>query len=238
LEEKMKKLTVLLTGFLITLLVLPCHAQFKKPKKLEKPKTARTEVLTIGDIEPKLAEFPVEFEGVEYKQIDEKAFDDFFKSAAKLHGLSAFAVRMTDASTTQLKKYARSKYADEELKNSIDELTENTPPDQWTLEQAIAVEKLAAEKNKVSAEEKEYFVTTAVSLGVMVASLTKSVQTSEDLIKQGGELGEKAPKLSKTIAPAAASAVKSSMDNLKAFAENTPKLVKQLNALATGFGSL
>lgn len=206
--------------------------------KLEVPKPAVKKTLSMGDIEPGLAKFPIVFEGVQYEQIEEQPFDDFFRSAAKLNGLSELSVLVSDQATTQLKNYARSKYADEELRKSIDELTGNTPPEDWTVDQAFAVEQLAKERKKISGEESQYFVTTGGAIIILAGSIAKGVESSGDLLKQGSQLLQKAQSLpgSKTIA--GVSATKTSIENLEKFTNNAPLLVKQLYALATGFQSL
>ena len=224
---------------LVVLALLPAvaYSQFGN-LKIAIPKSSEKKTLTIGDIDPALVKVPIAFEGVMYEQIGEQPFDDFFKSAAKLNGLSQFSVAMCDDATTQLKKYARSKYADAELKASIDELTNNTPPENWTTEQAFAVERLAKEKKKVSADETKFFVGTGGSMVVMGASLAKGAQSVGDLLKQGSGLLGKVTSLPGSKVLAATSATKTCVTNLDNFQSNVPSLIKQVNSLATSFQSL
>lgn len=221
----------------IVLLPMVAFAQFGN-LKLEVPKPAEKMTLSLGDIEPGLGSFPVVFEGVTYDKIGEQPFDDFFKSAAKLNGLSELSVLVGDQATTQLKNYARSKYADAELRKSIDELTGNTPPDEWTVEQAFAVERLAKEKNKVSSDETQYFISMGGSVAILAGSMAKSVESSNTLLKQGSQMLQKARSLPGSKTVAGVSATTTSIENLEKFVNNAPLLVRQLNALATGFQSL
>jgi hypothetical protein len=123
--------------------------------------------LTVADLEPKLADLPlgdIQFKDIKYSHIGAGQYDAFFLSSAKIHGLVTLNQQMTEASTKSLKKFAMSKAADEAMKENIAELVGDTPPEQWTVEQNVAVLKMAKQQDKISKDEKRYFAQTGGTL--------------------------------------------------------------------------
>jgi hypothetical protein len=200
--------------------------------------------LTVGDIEPKLSMIPMEIgdeEGVvEYYRIGNRKFDSFFKSAAKLDGLTIIAEQMTRSATKQLKKYAMSKAADEAMKENIAELVGDTPPEDWTTDQSIAVMRMAKEQKKISTDEKKYFLTTAASLGVGTFALSKGLASAADVISQGTSLAKNplSLKFSPWKIPGATKGVRTSLANLERAKKNGPETLEEMRILTTGFKML
>lgn len=219
---------------LIALLLVPIVAQ-------ELP-------LTIADIEPALAGTPIgeqigfaDDEGlVTYMQIGKPSYDDFFKTAAKLNGLSVLANVMTSTATGQLKKYAMSKAADETMQENIKEFVGDVPPEEWSTEQSLAVMKMAKEQDKLSKDEVKYFATTTLSLGIVAVSLTKGVGEVGALIVDGNALIKNVKKAKlkfRQILPTT-KGLKGSIKNLKNFKDNAPMAAEEMTVLAKGFKML
>ncbi len=203
--------------------------------------------LTIADIEPKLAAFGGASFGfsddseeglVTYVQIGDPAYDDFFKASAKLNGLVLLCKGMTTTATGQLKKFAQSKAADAALAENIKELVGDTPKEEWTTEQSIAVMKMSRMQGKMDLEEGKYFATTAGSIGVAVIALGKGVGEAKDLLPKGADLLNNVSSLKPMMVPAATKGVKGSIDNLKSVVDNTPKMLEEMNVLISAFGQL
>lgn len=234
----MKKILMLLFAFTM-LLVVGCAPAAKH-------------VLTIADIEPKLAAlggsaigFTDESEDgfVTYIQIGVPAFDDFFKSAAKLNGLVRLSKGMTTTAIGQLKKFAMTKAADAAMKDNIRELIGDKPESEWTDADAIAVMKMAKGQGKISADEAKYFLTTAGSMGITVIALGKGIKEAKDLLPKGAGLMKdvaswKTNPAKMMKAKGALDGVKGSVKNLKDVVDNAPKLLEELNVLLSAFKSL
>ena len=208
-----------------------------KLKKKKEPKY----VLTLADIEPKLAELELgdwEFTGIKYDHIGVSEYDEFFKTSAKLHGLVLFNQEMAGSATKSLKKFAMSKAADDAMKENIDGLVGDTPPAEWTTEQDIAVMKMAKAQKKISADETKYFAKTAGTLALGVAALSKGIDTVQDLTAQGTELQGRTSKVSKLKIPAAVKGTKTSLAHIKAAGEEGPALAEEIHVLVSAFRAL
>lgn len=204
--------------------------------------------LTVADIEPKLAYLGgaeygfVDEESKEgfvtYIQIGDAGYDEFFKSAAKLDGLVILCKGMTTTSTGQLKKFAMSKAADAAMKDNIRDLVGNTPKEQWTTEQSIAVMKMAKGQGKINSDELKYFATTAGSIGIAVVSLGKGIKEAKDLVPKGQELLQNVKSIKPTLIPAATKGIKGSIENLNGVVKNAPKMLEEMKVLLDGFKAL
>gem|GEM_PF-2158018 len=202
--------------------------------------------LTIADIEPGLAKFNIAHEYgiadeeglVTYFSIGDDHFDRFFKTAAKLDGLVLLTRAMTTSATGQLKKYAMSKAADEALQDNIRELVGDTPPEEYSAEQSVAVMQLAKQKNKVSAEETKYFATTSLSLGVAVYALAKGIGEARDLFRDGQSMLQNIQSLEPYLIPAATQGLRGSLNNLSNVIEHAPPTLEEMKILYEGFKML
>ena len=204
--------------------------------------------LTLADIEPALAGtgipeqigFADKESIVTYMKIGKSSYDDFFKTSAKLNGLSVLATVMTTTATGQLKKYAMSKAADEAMQDNIKEFVGDVPPEEWSTEQSLAVMRMAKEQDNISKDEEEYFVNTALSLGIVAASLIKGMGEVGDLIKDGKSLIKNITKAKlkwKQIKPTT-KGLKGSIKNLKNFKTNAPVAAEEMAVLVKGFKML
>jgi len=203
--------------------------------------------LTVADIEPKLASlgganfgFADDSEDglVTYIQIGDAKYDDFFKSAAKLDGLVIVTQAMTTSATDQLKKYAMSKAASAAMQDNIAELVGDTPKEEWTTEQSIAVLKMAKAQGNINADELEYFITTSASIGIAVISLGKGINEAKDLVPKGKQLLENVKSVSPLQIPSATKGIKASLENLNNVIKNAPKMLEEMKVLADGFMAL
>jgi len=225
----MKRLIVLLPVML--LIIVSCAKQYP---------------LTVADVAPNLAQFSESHnwgftdEGgfVEYIQIGDPTFDNFFKTAAKLDGLVIVAQAMTQSTTGTLKKYAMSKASNEVLKESISEVVGDTKPENYTTEQSIAVMKLAKGQNEVSADETKFFVETTLSLGIGVVALGKGVNETVNLLKEGANLLKNVKSTKPWLIPAATKGLKGTVENLKGVKNNAPKTLEEMKVLLEGFKAL
>ncbi len=206
--------------------------------------------LRVTDIEPKLQGLVVNGRSiedygvvgkngfVEYYSIGVANYDTFFKSAAKLDGVTIIANETTKDSTAYLKKFAMSKASDEAMKDNIKELVGDTPPEKWSTEQSVAVAKMAKEKNKISNDEIKYFASTALSMGITVVAVEKGIDEVKTLLVTGKELMENVKTLDPLKAPAATQAINGSIKNLQSFSDTAPKTLKEMNVLLQAFQML
>ena len=131
-----------------------------------------------------------------------------------------------------------SKASDEALKESIKEITEDTPPAEYTTEQSIAIMKLAKQKNRVNKDELKYFATTSASLGVGVYALGKGVKEVGDLILDGTKLLKNVKSTKPWLIPAATKGLKGCITNLKGVKKNAPTTLEEMKVLLEGFKAL
>jgi len=227
----MKRLLLLFTVMTLSLIIVNCAKQYP---------------LTVADVAPKLAQFSESHnwgftdEGgfVEYYQIGDSNFDNFFKTAAKLDGLVIVTQAMTTNATGKLKKYAQSKYSDAALQESIKDIVGDTKPESYTAEQSFAIMKLAKEQNKVTNDEKKYFASTAASMGIGVIALGKGVKEAGNLLKEGANLLKNVKSTKPWLIPAATKGLKGSIENLKGIKNNAPKTLEEMKVLQEGFKAL
>lgn len=181
-----------------------------------------------------------DFEEVRVAQVQAEEFDAFFLSAARANSLVDVNREITLFATRSLKKYAMSKFANAALKENIEELVGDQPPEEWTLEEDIAVLKMAKAEKKISRDEKVYFGKTAGALAAGAIGLAKGVDTVQALLSQGPRLlspealgGVHLQKIDDTR-----EATQISMDNLKGARDKTPSLLEEMKVLQSAFSSL
>ena len=229
----MKKIILIISTF-TTILTIGCAPSAKY-------------ALTVADIEPKLAYIGGSSIGfadnsedgiVTYVQIGDPGYDEFFKSAAKLNGLGILCKGMVTTSIGQLKKFAMSKAADAAMKDNINDLVGNTPPDKWTTEQSLAVMKMSKAQGKIKSDEVKYFANTASSIGIAVLSLGKGIKEAKELIPKANELLKNVKSIKPVLIPAATNGVKNSLGNLNGFVKNSPKMLEEMKVLLDGFKAL
>jgi len=216
--------------------------------KGSKGKSQGNTVLTIDTIGYGLSAIPIFnkillADPIRYNQVGIKEFDDFFQSAAKINGLVILSKGMVTSSIDELKKMAMSKAADAAMAQNIKDLVGDTPQEEWTTDQSIAVMEMAKAQGKLSNDEGKYFMTTAGSMVTVVASLGLGVKEAADLIQKMPELQDGVKKMltnpmQMRKGKKVVDGIKGSGQNLKSAVTTIPELVKELNMLVTAFKSL
>jgi hypothetical protein len=201
--------------------------------------------LTVDEIEPLLSDFDAATNGhlsgiliqepVEYVQIGNPDYDEFFLNVAKLNGTIVLSNGMTTTATGQLKKFAMSKVSNAVMKDNISDFVGNTPPEQWTTEQCIAVMIMAKKQDEITADEEKYFLTTAGSLAIVVVSLGNGVAEAEELLPKGKGLLDNIKSVSRFKIPKATKGLKLSLDNLNGVVTNAPIMLEEMNVLLDAF---
>jgi len=202
-------------------------------------------LLTVDLIEPLLSPIDAASNGhlsniliekpIEYIQIGDPNYDDFFMASAKLNGVVVLSKGMTTTATGQLKKFAMSKASNEAMKENIIDLVGDTPKEQWTTEQSIAVMKMAKGQGQINSDEVKYFATTAGSIGIVVVSLGKGIVEAKELIPNGTKLLKNVKSVSPLKIPQATKGVKLSLENLNGVVKNAPKMLEEMKVLLDGF---
>jgi hypothetical protein len=175
---------------------------------------------------------------VEYSKIGNPSYDDFFITAARLDGMAIIGKSMITHSIKQLKYFAMSKASDEALQLNIKLLVGDTPPEEWSDEQAISVLRMANEKRKVTSDEKKYFLTTAGLIGIAVLSLGEAIDEAKELIPKGKQLMKNTKSLKYAQIPKATKGIKNSIENLNSVVNNAPKMLEEMKVLLDALKSL
>jgi hypothetical protein len=175
---------------------------------------------------------------VEYSKIGNPSYDDFFITAARLDGMAIIGKSMITHSIKQLKYFAMSKASDEALQLNIKLLVGDTPPEEWSDEQAISVLRMANEKRKVTSDEKKYFLATAGLIGIAVLSLGEAIDEAKELIPKGEQLMKNTKSLKYTQIPKATKGIKNSLENLNSVVNNAPKMLEEMKVLLDALKSL
>jgi len=173
-----------------------------------------------------------------YVVVGDPAFDDFFKSSAKLNGLIYICTELTSSATTQLKHFARSQASNEALRDQIEELVGTKPSSEWTTEEAAAVMATAKERGQIKGDVLESFAGTGISMGVGVVALGKAIKEAKDLLPKGQTLLSGVKSVSPMKIGKATKGVKNSISNLKSVVDNTPKMLEEMAVLITAFSKL
>tara|TARA_B100000700_G_scaffold279468_1_gene328408 strand:+ start:523 stop:1296 length:774 start_codon:yes stop_codon:yes gene_type:complete len=256
----MRKITTLLFLFVV------CFTVACSGGKKGGGKASFDVALTLADIEPKFqpavdafnimnevvvasggeklqSPFELDSDGdgksdIGYVVIGDPAFDDFFKSAAKLNGLIYICTELTASATSQLKHFARSQASNEALRDQIKELVGDKPSSEWTTQESAAVMATAKERGQVKGDVLESFAGTGISMGVGVVALGKAIKEAKDLLPKGQTLLSNVKSVSPMKIGKATKGVKNSISNLKSVVDNTPKMLEEMAVLVTAFSKL
>ena len=200
--------------------------------------------LTLQQIDPSLGEFG-SFFGIDdgngiisYTVINEPAYDKFFEAAARLNGLVIICKEMSSKTTEKLKSFARTRYAKMAGNADIKELIGDTPEEEWTSTQSLAVMNASREMSSLNVDEIKYFLQTAGAMKAASVSLGKGVVQAGDLLKKGKKLMEEVSNLKPLMVPKATAGVKKSLENLKSVADNAPVMAEELLVLAKALTKL
>jgi hypothetical protein len=124
------------------------------------------------------------------------------------------------------------------MKENVAELVGDTPPEEWTVEQNIAIMKMAKQQDEISADEKRYFAQSAGTMVIGMAALSKGLGAVKELTEQGTQLQESISKLKKAQIPPATKGTKTSLEHLKEAQEKGPGMVEEIKVLTTAFQAL
>ena len=204
--------------------------------------------LTLSDLDPKL-EF-LEWTSLDVLLIDYpvtglEKYNEFFKSSALIYFTMEFSGAMVSDATANLKNYARDHVAAEAMDENIQELIGDTPPDQLTIEQSLAVMRMEREQDRISEHEREYFATTLGQMGLATLALARGIKEAPRLIKKGKQMLVSVisdfnilgfPKFWE-VKPVY-DGLHESIDRLSYVAERAPILVEDIAVLISGFQEL
>ncbi|MFB0517045.1 MAG: hypothetical protein ACETWG_10660 [Candidatus Neomarinimicrobiota bacterium] len=148
-------------------------------------------VLTLSDLDPKLAfleEHGIYVALIDYPVTGIEKYNEFFKSSALIYYTAELAGSMVNDATANLKRFARDRLAGAVMDENIRELIGDTPPDQLSVEQSLAVMRMEQERDRITQHEVEYFATTIGELGIASFALVRGIKETPDLIRSGGAL--------------------------------------------------
>jgi hypothetical protein len=145
-------------------------------------------VLTLSDLDPKfevLEDLGIQVVLIDYPITGIDRYNEFFKSSALIHFTAELSQSMVNNAAVNLKNYARDHLAAGIMEENIQELIGDTPPDQLTVEQSLAVLRMEKEHDRITDNESRYFFTMAGQLGIASLALIRGVKEAPDLIKKG-----------------------------------------------------
>ena len=240
----LKKLTYLL----LLLLIATFLVGFGKPK-IGKPDVLKSNIkditLKIGDINSKLSSLEgTELDGVAkeeitYKHTSKSKYDDFFKNSAICYGGLVVTNTMSDDGTMNLKKFARTRAAEEAGREDLDEIIGDTHPDSLSLAQSIAILEHDKKQGKLSKEELKYFVFMAANLILAQQSLEASVKSAPELIANGTELTKDVKSdFEAKDTPGITKGLNNSISQLNKVKDEAPAAVENLAILVKAFTML
>lgn len=188
--------------------------------------------LTLTDVDPAFGSIGQSFvfPGYEYSQIGVPAYDDFFKSSAKLSAMAEIATKFSDETTSSLKKIARDRLARQE--NAGLKLSDSDIESMNAQQIGDLFDKSFAKTKEIDAKQKENYIDLTKNLILVAGSLVKSVESANQLISSGAQLSSQASSLDPLKAPGAVKGVSSSVSNLKDFVQKAPTLAQELTVLS------
>jgi hypothetical protein len=148
-------------------------------------------VLTLSDLDPKfefLEELGIQVVLIDYPTTGIDRYNEFFKSSALIYFTTELSQSMVNNAAANLKNYARDHLAAGIMEENIQELIGDTPSDQLTVEQSLAVMRMEKEQNRISDNESRYFFSMAGQLGIASLALIRGAKEAPDLIKKGRRL--------------------------------------------------
>ncbi|MFC1619968.1 hypothetical protein ACFL45_08485 [Candidatus Neomarinimicrobiota bacterium] len=148
-------------------------------------------VLTLSDLDPKfefLEELGIQVVLIDYTTTGIDRYNEFFKSSALIYFTAELSQAMVNNAAANLKNYARDHLAAGIMEENIQELIGDTPSDQLTVEQSLAVMRMEKEQNRISDNESRYFFSMAGQLGIASLALIRGAKEAPDLIKKGKRL--------------------------------------------------
>ncbi len=191
---------------------------------------AKTKYMTVSEIEPKMEKMVINGKAVEeygakgeegftaYQEIGVKEYDEFFKSSARLEGLSVIANEVVKDSTETLKSISLSKTVNE-VSGNVKEIIE------------VLKDLKKAGKLEIKNEEIQKILTIKKNAETLFSVMGETKDEVKNLIENGKELNEKVGELSPSKTPVATKEMAKSMNSLQNFADNSVKLLEELKGL-------
>jgi hypothetical protein len=204
--------------------------------------------LKMGDMHESLANLtglegdPLEKEPVEFEETGKPKYDEFLRSAAHIRAGLIVSNALVEALTTNVKSFARSYAASRVADENVKELIGETPAEEMTEDQALAVLKLQKKRGELNDDVLEFATRSAANAGQTVLYLTETASSAVTLAKTGGELSQSVQNdftgIDVAKAPAVAEGITTAVGNLKDAGEEAPELAKRLARLGEGLKSL
>ncbi|MGC4000875.1 MAG: hypothetical protein QM767_26840 [Anaeromyxobacter sp.] len=195
----------------------------------------------FGEV-PILGADPLASKKVEWQPTGKARYDQFLQDAAFMDAGMIVSQATTDTLTTSLKGYARNIAASGAMKDAAKEIVGDTPPDQLSEEQSLALLALKKKMASLSEEELAFATKGAASATVVGGFLAKVPETSTQLVEQGSSLSQSVSKdftgFDAMKVPGVGAALALSGVHVKDAAERAPELAKAITRLAQGLGSL
>jgi hypothetical protein len=148
-------------------------------------------VLTLSDIDPKfefLEDLGIQVILIDYPTTGIGRYNEFFKSSALIYFTAELSQSMVNNAAASLKNYARDHLAAGIMEESIQEFIGDTPPDQLTVGQSLAVMRMEREHDRITDNESQYFFSMAGQLAIASLALIRGAKEAPDLIKKGKRL--------------------------------------------------
>jgi hypothetical protein len=185
---------------------------------------------------------PLEKTPVEYEQVGLPEYDNFFVQAATIQAGVVVSSALLDALTTNLKTYAIAYAAAHAAEEGVKSLVNGRPLDQITGEEALTLVMHQKTLGQLTDDEVNFAKRTAANTAQTALYLVASVKSTVDLINTGRSLSSKVTTdftgLKAGKAPAVASALTTSVDNLSGAATTLPDIAKKLARIGEGLSSL
>jgi hypothetical protein len=145
-------------------------------------------ILTLSDIDPKfefLEDVGIQVVLIDYPTTGIDRYNEFFKSSALIYFTAELSQSMVNNAAANLKNYARDHLAAGIMEENIQELIGDTPQDQLTIEQSLAVMRMEKEHDRITENESRYFFSMAGQLGIASLALIRGAKEAPDLVKKG-----------------------------------------------------
>ena len=144
--------------------------------------------LTLSDIDPRfevLNDAGIQIILTDYVVSDIEKYNEFFKSSAIISFTFNLSHSMIKDATANLKKYAQDHLAKMTMDENIEEMIGDTPHDSLSVEQSIAIMRLEKERDRISHNEKKYFIFMGGQIGIGFLALLRGIKETPSLLKQG-----------------------------------------------------
>ena len=144
--------------------------------------------LTLSDLDPRfefLHEAGIEIVLTDYVVSDIEKYNEFFKSTAIIAFTLDLSHSMIKDATANLKKYAQDHLAKMTMDENIEEIIGDTPHDELSVEQSVAIMRMEKERDRISHNEKKYFVFMGGQIGIGSLSLLRGIKETPKLLKRG-----------------------------------------------------